>query len=589
LFRRTSGLTFLKAVLAADLDACSRLAPADASLPYPPLDRLNYALLSLHQRSHQGFPLLKLATHVINSFRMCPKQTKSDPRGEIPEELVADNEAEHLDAEEDDNEPNLGCSWLELALDFFCATHVKPKHAHEYANEDDMFQWQTFFALAAKRIVALTANNPKHFFFKEQRRIDSMRHMQLPPMFATVAEPQVSRCSRNMNTNVASLLAQELRPKPPLSPLTVRELEFMASQWPCNNARRLDSVEQDHICRCWKYINHDCSTTVSTSMIYECNGEILFQSQGSVTGWHGRFEELRGGERMIFWFDYQGRSRWRFQPTMVLHVGRQIYKGYDYASRRITVSYQGEFIWCRPQHNWVHSNDSWALLNVAESSHRENNFDWSILDIEDFAIAITGRQDSRGHQLLRLEYSAATVAGQQIPQGIQIGTESSWTARGSMEPAPPRHVVTVAERQGRQEVGTQTHPWVPQRPIGIAPPRHATASSEQSNSNIGPVSQKPALINYYSASSHPTSGSANVGEHSPPIQSGNYAATESSISYIPDTYVDIETEQHDDSSQSYTPDCTWCTHVATDAEQQEEEWYHWSEESETPPKPIWVN
>ena len=89
----------------------------------------------------------------------------------------------------------------------------------------------------------------------------------------------------------------------------------------------------------YKYDNGDLSGAVATGVIWECNGQVKYQSAYGVTEWHWSMEHRVDGFVELR-FNCRGSGH-PLRTVMLLRQTEGLYKGYDYAARHITLLFLG--------------------------------------------------------------------------------------------------------------------------------------------------------------------------------------------------------------------------------------------------------
>ena len=86
-------------------------------------------------------------------------------------------------------------------------------------------------------------------------------------------------------------------------------------------------------------------------VLWSCENYVMYQSFGVVTEWHGRFDVLDRGNRLVILFDYKGRDN-RLKSVVLFRTAPNVYKGWDYRCRYITMTKLGEFEFDRDEDMW---------------------------------------------------------------------------------------------------------------------------------------------------------------------------------------------------------------------------------------------
>ena len=85
----------------------------------------------------------------------------------------------------------------------------------------------------------------------------------------------------------------------------------------------------------YRYENGDLSGAVKSGVIWECLGQVTYQSPWGATDWHGSMEHRADGFVELR-FNCRGSGH-PLRTVMFLRQTESLYKGYDDAARHITL------------------------------------------------------------------------------------------------------------------------------------------------------------------------------------------------------------------------------------------------------------
>ena len=97
-----------------------------------------------------------------------------------------------------------GVTWLELALDFYCSTHTKPKPAHKFAEPDHMFKMQEYFAAAFMRVIQMCDETLGNIVSLSKRTPSGLM-LELPPLHGWAKRP-ILKCNDHVAANVLNII-----------------------------------------------------------------------------------------------------------------------------------------------------------------------------------------------------------------------------------------------------------------------------------------------------------------------------------------------------------------------------------------------
>jgi len=124
---------------------------------------------------------------------------------------------------------------------------------------------------------------------------------------------------------------------------------------PRNRPWLLQLVTMGIVCDTYDYWN---DTLGIRGTLWHCNGEVMFQSFGEATEWHGTLVHNHGGWPGNIFISFSYRGVRPFKATYLLPELPGRWVGRDYACRRITLTALDRFVWNR-------TTETWQLMPVA--------------------------------------------------------------------------------------------------------------------------------------------------------------------------------------------------------------------------------